>query len=364
MNEPSIRWPIPVSSSRWFSEEQRRASRRYHEPIHIAAVVRSAGQVFGLLAAAWWLIDRNQAAIAWWWVVGAVLGAVTLPRVAADVWHEFVHEPRFGVAPVAPAAFAITTVGRLGVEGGLLALGFALLREADGTLWSTAGVACAAAAVPLVSGLVGPRVVLLLHRAVEVPLDHEAHQHVAALAAAHQLPTPRLVELDPASFEGANAYVTGQRSDLTVAVSHRLLSGPDALLRHVVGHEITHLRHRHLLWSALGASVSIGMAVAGALVIATQFADGSARLPVLVLAVACVSQPFRLGLAWLSRANERQADRSAMRHAPISPELIKQLHLSDRPLLEPPWLARWQSSHPAPAERLEAAARSTDVASV
>ncbi len=325
--------------------------------------MRSTGQLFGVLAA-WWLIDRNQPTIAWWWAVGAVLGAVTLPRVAADAWHEFVHEPRFGIASVSPAAFVITTVGRLGVEGGLLAIGLALLREADGARWSTAGVACAAAAVPLVSALVGPRVVLILHRAVDVPLDHEAHHHVAALAAAHQLPTPRLVELDQASFEGANAYVTGQRSDLTVAVSHRLLSGPDALLRHVVGHEITHLRHRHLLWSALAASVSIGVTVAAALVIATRLAGGSARLPVLVLVAACVSQPFRLVLAWLSRANERLADRSAMRHAPISPELIKQLHLSDRPLLEPPRLARWQSSHPAPGERLEAAARSTDGPSV
>lgn len=292
-----------------------------------------------------------------------VLAAVTIPRVAADVWHEFVHEPRFGATTVAPTAFLVTSIGRLAVEGGLLAIGFALLRQADNTGWTILGCACVAAAIPLLSGLVGPRIVLLIHRATDVPADHEAHQHVAALAAAHDVSIPRLVELDRASFEGTNAYATGQRSELTVAVSHRLLNGPDALLRHVVGHEITHLRRRHLLWSALASSVSIGVTVGAALVITLRLTDGDDRLPVLVLVAVAVSQPFRFVLAWLSRANERQADRSAMRDAPVSPELIKQLHLSDRPLLEPSRFARWQSSHPTPAERLEAADRSTKSAS-
>jgi len=307
--------------------------------------------------AAWWLIARSGPAAPQWWVVGAVLAALTVPRLVADAWHEFVHEPRFGGSPVAPGAFAVTSVGRLEIEGGVLTTGFSLLQ--DVSVGSIIGVGCVAAAVPLMSGLIGPRVVLLLHRVVDVASDHEAHGHVAALTAAHRLPTPRLVELDKAAFQGTNAYVTGQRSDLTVAVSSRLLSGPDALLRHVVGHEITHLRHRHLLWSALASSISLGLTVSGALVITMGVAEGNERLPVLVILAALLSQPFRLLLAWLSRANERQADRAAMRHAPVSPELIKQLHLSDRPLLEPSRLARWHSSHPAPAERLEAAARSS-----
>lgn len=318
--------------------------------------MRAVGQAM-LILAALWFVDRGQQMGGWWWTVAVVAGAITIPRVVADAWHEFVHEPRFGVTPVARSAFVMTTLGRLLVEGGLLALGLAFLQRFDGTRWSTVGVACAAAAIPLVSALVGPRIVLLLHRAVEVPRDHEAHVHVAALATALRLSTPRLVELDRASFEGANAYVTGQRSQLVVAVSHRLLNGPDALLRHVVGHEITHLRGRHLLWSAAAASVSIGLTTGAGVATAARLSDGNARLPLVVLIGSAASVPFRLGLAWLSRANERQADRSAMQHAPISPELLKQLHLSDQPLLEPSRLARWHSSHPAPAERLEAAGR-------
>jgi len=355
VSKQSVWWPIPVESSRWFSEEERRVSRRYHDPIQRAVVLRSLSQGLGVVAA-WGLIASRGPSVAWWWVVAAVLVALAVPRLVADAWHEFVHEPRFGESPVPPAAFAITTVGRLAIEGGLLTVAFALLQEVG--VRSIIGVACVAAAVPLASGLIGPRFVLMLHRVVDVPIEHEAHQHVAALAAAHRLPVPRLVELDKASFQGTNAYVTGQRSALTVAVSSRLLSGPDALLRHVVGHEITHLRHRHLLWSAAASSISLGLTVAGALAVTMRIVDGSERLPVLVMLAAVLSQPFRLLLAWLSRANERQADRDAMRYAPVAPELIKQLHLSDRPLLEPSRLARWQSSHPAPAERLESAARS------
>lgn len=358
MSESSVWWPIPVASSRWFSEEERRASREYHDPIQRAAVLRSTGQILGAIAALWW-VDRTQSDGAWWWVVVAVLAAVALPRLIADAWHEYIHEPRFDVSPVAAAAFAVTAVGRLAIEGGLLALGFVLLRETGDEPLAVVGFGCVAASIPLASALIGPRIVLLIHRATDVSVEHEAHQHVAALAAANGLSTPRLVELDRASFEGANAYVTGHRADLTVAVSHRLLNGPDALLRHVVGHEITHLRQRHLLWSAVGSSLSIGLTVGVALALTVRLADGDARLPLLVLVAVALSQPFRFGLAWLSRAHERQADRSAMRHAPIPPELIKQLHLSDRPLLEPSRLARWQSSHPTPAERLEAAERSS-----
>lgn len=359
MSEPSVWWPVPVESSQWFTEDQRRASRQYHDPIHRAAVLRAGGQAVCVLAV-WWLVDRSRPDVSWWWVVAAVLAAVTLPRLAVDVWHEFIHEPRFGTEPVGVVAFVITTVGRLCIEGGLLALALAVLQEGDGAPWMTTLAACAAAAVPLVSALIGPRIVLLVHRATEVPPEHPAHHHVDALATAHQLASPRLVELDVASFAGANAYVTGQRSELTVAVSRRLLEGPDALLRHVVGHEITHLRHHHLLWSAIASSAFAWVTVAASLVITMLLSDGAARLPALVFIAAVVSQPFRLGLAWLSRANERQADRSAMRHAPISPELIKQLHLSDRPLLDPPRMERWHSSHPAPAERLESSARSLD----
>lgn len=357
MSDPSVWWPVPVVLSRWFSEDERRASREYHDPIQRAAVLRSTGQILGAVAALWW-VDRNQPDGAWWLVVVAVLAAVALPRLMADAWHEYVHEPRFDGSPVAAAAFAMTAVGRLAVEGGLLALGFVLLRETSDEPLALVGFACAAASIPLASALIGPRIVLLIHRATDVPVEHDAHRHVAALAAANELSPPRLVELDRASFEGANAYVTGHRTDLTVAVSHRLLNGPDALLRHVVGHEITHLRQRHLLWSAFGSALSIGVTVGAALAITVRLADGDARLPLLVLVAVAVSQPFRFGLAWLSRAHERQADRSAMRHAPIPPELIRQLHLSDRPLLEPSRLARWQSSHPTPAERLEAAERS------
>lgn len=321
--------------------------------------LRSAGQMAGL-AGAWWWLERAGSGTPWWWAVGAVVAALAIPRTLADAWHEFVHEPRFGLDPVARTSFAATVLGRLAMEGGALTLAFALLDRTDGLGWFLVGAAGLVAAVPLTSGLIGPRIALLVHRAVDVPGEHEAHAHVGAIAAAYRLPKPRIVALDPSSFAGTNAYVTGHGSGLTVAVSHRLLEGPDDLLRHVVGHEMEHIRQRHLLWSTLAAATSVGVTALLALTVAVEVADSAARLPVVVIAALVASVPFRFALAWLSRANERQADRAALRLAPIPPALIKQLHLSDRPLLEPNRLARWHSSHPVPAERLEAAARHGD----
>lgn len=354
MSEPSVWWPTPVSVSRWFSEEERLASRRYHDPLQRAALVRVVVQLTGLVGLC---VATRSTELRPWEVIVGVLVAMTVPRLLVDAWHEFVHERRFGTTPVSAAAFAVTSLARLALEGAVVAVVWFVLDRSSVGPSVVAGFAAAAAAVPLASALFGSRVVLALHRVVDVPAEHDAHGAVGSLASSHGLGRPRLVELDRASFEGANAYVTGQRSDVTIAVSHRLLEGPPELLTHVVGHEITHLRRRHLLWSALASALAAASTVAFAVALAARVADGSGRLAVFVLAFVVASWPFRLLLAWQSRAHERQADRGAMRDAPISPELVRALHLGDRPLLEPSRVARWQSSHPAPAERLEATAR-------
>lgn len=302
-----------------------------------------------------WLATRGSD-VNPWVLVAVVLGVVTLPRLLADAWHEFVHEPRFGVAPVSPVAFVVTSIGRLVLEGVLLGGAWMVLERSFGVRGVVA-VGCAAASIPLASALFGSRVVLALHRVVDVPVHHAAHDQVASLAAQHGLERPRLVELDQATFEGANAYVTGQRSNLTIAVSHQLLNGPEALLRHVVSHEMAHLRRRHLLWSALASALAVGLATASSVALVVREGEGAGRLPLLVLSLFVISGPFRLVLAWQSRAHERQADRAAMRDAPIPTSLVRALHMSDRPLLEPSRLARWQNTHPSPAERLEAADR-------
>lgn len=347
-------WPLAVPASRWFSEEERASSRRYHEPLQRAAVAKAVARCVGLLAA-WWLAVRTGASSSA--VIGAAVAALTLPRVTIDAWHEFIHEPRFDVEPVSSSAFALTSLGRIGVEGVALVLLFALLESSRDAALITGGAAAVAATLVFVTALAGHRIVLTLHRAIDVEDEHHARRHVFDIVSMLQLSAPRLVRLDPASFGGANAYVTGSRSGVTVAVSQQLLDGPDELLRHVVAHEASHLQRRHLWWSGALSSIAVAVTVGVSLQMTLTLVEGSARLPVALLALGLVSLPFRLLLAWVSRAHERQADAAAMHLAPITPELVSQLHLSDRPLLEPSRTARWVSSHPSPAERVELAAR-------
>lgn len=357
MSEPSVWWPLPANVGRWFSEDERRTSRSYHDPMQRAALLRSAVQTAGMVAT-WWFAADGEPEPSAWVVIALTVLVITGPRLVVDAWHEYVHEPRFGGAVVAPVAFVVTAVGRELIEAGVFVAVLMALRLIGDSAVTVVGAAVVVGLVPMLSGLLGPKFVLILHRAVDVSPDHIGQDHVTEVAAAHELSRPRLVELDEASFHGANAYVTGRPPNLVVAVSHRLLTGPEDLLRHVVAHEMAHLRWRHLLWSSVASALSVAMTVMIAMAVVVSSPEGSARLPLLVLVSMVVSTPFRLGLAWWSRANERQADLAATRHAPIAPELIKQLHLSDRPLLEPSRIARWQSSHPTPVERLEAASRS------
>lgn len=354
---PSVWWPIDVPASRWFSEEERVASRSYHEPIQRVAVLRNAAQLAALVSLWVWLRRSNDVDL-WIGVVLAV-SALSIPRIMADGWHEFVHEPRFGGTPVRLAAFGVTALGRLTLEGMLLGLVALALRtvDADAALRAAGLAAALAAVIPAVSAWLGPRVVLALHRAADVDPSDPGHRVVAEAAGRLGLATPRLVVLDVEVFEGANAYVAGRRPTPVVAVSRQLLEGPADLLAHVVGHELAHVARRHVQWSAAVTTLAFAGVSLVAVFTSVRWEAGGARLPLLLLVGAITMFPLRLVLAWTSRAHERQADRLALAMSPIDPLLVARLHLSDRPLLEPSRLAGALHSHPPPAERVECAAR-------
>lgn len=352
MNGPTVWWPLPVAPERWFTEEERAVASSYHRPIERAAFWSSAAQLVGLLVVLGVSrsIDVGTAA-----VVAAISVAVAVPRMAADGWREFVHEPSFGRHPVSVGAFAFTTAGRIVLEVAALAVVALWIDRATASLTDIVIPAVLAFVVPVVSAVIGPRFVLATHRAIDVPADGVAAHQVQQLAAAHRVEAPRAVVLDPVTFEGANAFATGTGSRVTVAVSRRLLDGPPELFGHVVSHELAHLRRRHLWWSAIasGASLAVIVAVSSVITIAIDADSAASRLPVFVVVAGAVSVPFRLALAWWSRANERQADQDALVLTSVRPAVVKQLHVSDQAAVEPSRAARFFGAHPAPAERLE-----------
>lgn len=354
MSRPSVWWPLPVAAERWFNDEERAVAERYHLPIERSVRWSVAAQI-GLMSVAvlasigaeWGSATR----------IGAILAAIAGPRLVVDAWREFVHEPRFDAGDVSLVAFAATFTGRMLAEGGALAVADWWLRSVDAGVSFVVPVTLAAA-VPVGSTMVGPRVVLAMHRAVDVPSESPAARRVAELAALHAMNTPRVVELDQAAFDGVNAFATGTGGSVTVALSKRLTGAPSDLFSHVVAHELAHLRRRHLWWSAAASGLALANITVVALVVGAAVDDTSARLGAVVLSASVASVPFRLGLAWLSRAHERQADADALGTNSISPASIKQLHLIDRGPIELSRTASLFSGHPAPAERLERVARS------
>ncbi len=360
MSGASVWWPTPVGAERWFTMEERAAARRYHRPVERAAGIRLVAHAVALVSVVALTRTIEFSTIAT--IVAVELG-ISLPRVAVDGWHEFVHEPQFGTEPVRVWAFIVTGVGRMVLETVGLAFVDRWLGSIDGSLLSVALVGVVAFAVPILSALFGPRFVLLMHRASDVQIDHPGYGLASKRAADFGVARPRLVVLDPAAFDGVNAFATGTGSHVTVAVSERLLGAPPDLFSHVVGHEFSHIRRRHLGWSALASGVAAGIVIASSVAVTIDIAGDGSRLPMLILLVGLVSLPLRLVLAWLSRVHERQADRDATNTSPISPHLLKQLHLSDRAAVEPSVVGRLFSAHPPPAERLDLAARAAADAS-
>ncbi len=291
-------------------------------------------------------------------VIGLTLLAISIPQIGADGWQEFVHEPRFSEKAVSLAAFVATTLARTALLGGTLLIADQTLAAVEDSAPLVALIALAAACLPVVSMVIGPRVVLAVHRAETVPVSHLRGRRIAELARTYGLSAPRLVELDASSFEGVNAFATGTGARVTIAVSEQLLAGPAQLFDHVVSHELAHIARKHLRWSVAAASLAAGSVVGLSIVVAVSFFSPPELIAVFVLVLAVSSVPFRWLLAWLSRVNERQADLDALARAAVDARSVRLLHVSGRALLEPRLFARLASAHPSPAERLELVARS------
>ncbi len=345
--DPSVWWPLHVEAERWFSDEERALAAHDHRPVERACVWQSIAQ-FALLTVG--LIVAVAVEPPVWTQAGLALAAIAGPRIAADWWREFVHEPGLGNPPVPGAVFLLTVAGRLLFDVAVVASAAWWIESAP--RGSDLAVAAAVLfAVPLAAAVVGPRIVVTTHQAIDVVGDRV--DRVTHLADGLGVGPPRLVMLEPDAFDGANALVAGTGRRVTVGVSQSLLDGSDELFDHVVGHELAHLRRRHVWWTALVAGLSLATVIVGSALVVTRLGFEGARLLALMVVAWLVSVPFRLGLAWLSRAHERTADRDALRNGPIEPESVRQLHLDQRADLEPSAFGRWFGAHPPPAERLE-----------
>src|SRR5436309_5942683 len=99
------------------------------------------------------------------------------------------------------------------------------------------------------------KVVLSMYRAQEVGPGHRLYQIVERLAQRAALPMPRVYVIPDLS---PNAFATGRSpSHAAVAATEGILQNlTDDELEGVIGHELSHVRHRDILISSIAATLA------------------------------------------------------------------------------------------------------------
>jgi heat shock protein HtpX len=158
------------------------------------------------------------------------------------------------------------------------------------------------------------RIILGLYQAQEVGPDHRLYQVVARLAGRAGLSMPRVYVIPQPS---PNAFATGRNpSHAAVAATEgvlRLLN--DEELEGVLGHELTHVKHRDILISSVAATL------AAAIMMTSRFAmfwgatgrnpdrEGGASNPLVLLATIILAPIAALLIQMaISRSREFDAD--------------------------------------------------------
>jgi STE24 endopeptidase len=162
-----------------------------------------------------------------------------------------------------------------------------------------------------------------------------------------------------------NAYVAGLGKTRRVVIYDTMLSWPHEQINNVVAHEIGHwkLRHiRRLLPAAVGftfitfALLKVVLEWERALSWAgVSSVRDPAVFPLFLLVFTLAGPVTGLGVAWLSRAQERQADLFALdtlRQPETFIGMMRRLHTDTLADLTPSLWKRISHSHPPVAERL------------
>ncbi len=290
-------------------------------------------------------------------------------RLLIDGWVEVVRPRREGAAPSAGLfvlSFAGLAVVRLVVGSALLVAAVSVLRA---TPWWPALAWSAAVAAAVVAGGVYPLLVApIADRAVPLT-DPVLRADLETMARQAGLALPRvLVATNPSLGEGAYVAGIGRTRALVLgadlALGQQVHRREPSAIAAVVAHELGHWRlgHQRASLAALSAAIAVlvaavwglGQAGAARAVGAVDLADPRA-LPLWLVAGGVVGFGGRVGLAALSRAQERAADRFALalvgERKPLADHLRAHFVASGGELDPRGWW-RLMATHPTPSERL------------
>jgi STE24 endopeptidase len=375
--------PAPLSpwrryradAAEWFSPEEVARGRAYHQPVSrmnalqgvmaVAVMVafvggETADDAIDALGASGWVVELMV-------VIGVLEGLSLLFRPWFSGWRVFVHDRRWALSTQRAGGFVADLVKELLltlVLTGLLAVPlYALIRATDRwwlwgwLLFSGFGV---------LFGFLFPVVFAPIFNRFEALEDDDVAPRVREVARRAGLDLEGVYVADASRRSRAtNAYVAGLGRTRRVVLFDTLLAWPPALIEQVVAHELGHWRHRHLSRQVplLVALQFVAFYALGRVMSWDRLLDwigvdavGDPRTyPVLFLVYPALLGAASLGLAWLGRAFERQADLHAL-DVLADPDAFtatfRRLAEDNKADVDPPWWRRIREVHPPVPERM------------
>jgi STE24 endopeptidase len=377
---------LPADPTQWFDADEIARGRAYNRPLERLGRIRLAASVLVLAAfvggrAGPRLLDAVPLR---GWAVQVVVVALALqatsllygPWFAAH--RALVYDKRWKLSTQTPAGFVRDQLTQivLGAVATVVVVVplYAVIRATE--WWWLFGW-MVVAGLTVVLGYAYPVLIAPLFNRFRPLDDTGLRARVLATADRAGLDVDEVLVADASRRSRAgNAYVAGLGRTRRVVVFDTILDWPPELVEQVVAHELGHWKHAHLrrrLPVALAAQL-LAFGVAWALlrqpaVLEAAGVDGAgdpASLPVLVAVLSLGLTATGLMTAWLSRADERQADLFALQvlHRPDRlAAVLRRLALRNRADVDPSGWKRMWASHPPLAERM-ALARAWEQAQV
>jgi STE24 endopeptidase len=370
---------VPADPADWFDREEVEKGRRYNRPVDrlkaVRMVIGSAITVaFVAGHAGPRLIDALDVR---GWALQVIVVAVALELTTLvyapwfDAYRVLVHDRRWDLSTQTGGAFVLDLVKEL-LVGLVLTLLlvvplYAVIRATD--LWWLYGWLLFSGFTVLL-GLLWPVVIAPVFNKFEPLADATLARRIRSVAQKAGLNVSAVLVADASKRSRAgNAYVAGLGRTRRVVLFDTILDWPPEVVEQVVAHELGHWKHAHLRRKLpVLVLAQLVMFVATYWLLKWDWlldragvtsVEDPASLPLFLAVFPLTYVVLQLLAAWLSRADERQADIHAL-EVLDDPEQFSEVfrRLADRNKadVDPGRWKRITASHPPVAERLAMAA--------
>jgi STE24 endopeptidase len=300
-------------------------------------------------------------------VVAALEGVNLIQGFWFYAWRSLVHDRTWGLSTQSAGGFLVDQLKELAlglvVTGVLVVPLYAVIRATR--LWWLFGWLLFSGFTVLL-GLLWPVVIAPIFNKF-TPLDDERlATRILAVAERAGLEVSGVLVADASKRSTAgNAYVAGLGKTRRVVVFDTILDWPPEVVEQVVAHELGHWKHAHLrrkLPVLIGAQLVMFVGAWQLLQwdwllrrAGVSSVRDPASLPLLFAVSPLVLALTQIGAAWLSRADERQADAHALEvldDPDAFQDVFRRLAERNKADVDPPRWKRLTASHPPIPERL------------